>query len=68
MEPLGTRHVRGLEPRARQRLSRRRRAPGPLRTAGDMVGVGERRRRDFHTSTCRGLFAEGSMTSERAAS
>ena len=25
-------------------------------------------RRDFHTSTCRGLFAEGSMTSERAAS
>jgi hypothetical protein len=43
MEPLGTLHVRRLEPRARQRLSRRRRAPGPLRAAGDMVGVGERR-------------------------
>jgi len=26
-----------------KRLSRRRRAPGPLRAAGDMVGVGERR-------------------------
>ena len=37
MEPLGTRQVRGLEPRARQRLSRRRRAPGPLRVLMSLV-------------------------------